>query len=483
MSYPIVWIFLSLCLGVLLENLLNISWQVLFFFLTASIALEGYFFRIKKPALSKSFLLACFVFLSMLGFEQAKSLQFDSLKINPGKYIFSGKVVSFPVKHKNFLSYKVLINKITRQGQSVKTKDYVLARDYGLKDIEYGSRIVFSASLNKHSKGKYSRYIAWIKKNAFFEVLQPPGVLEKIAALLSSKIEGRFNKYLSAYASGFLSAVFLGRREYIFWDFRKYFINSGTAHILAVSGLHVGMVFVLVSMFLGFLGIRKKLRYALIIPFLVIYAFICGLRPPVMRAVLMAVIYCLYYVLERKPLGLCALALAGIIIFIINPLEYTSVSFILSFIGVGGLVLGFRALGPLKIKTAFLRYTIDLFLGSLLVNIFLFPVLVYFFGRFCFIGIAANLVIIPFLFLILFFTFIFLIFSGFSWLAQVLGQGLSFMVEGFIRLAQFLSWQGKACWLVRLGFWQVILYYLILFFIVWLMLQFKPATKKYILKG
>ncbi len=462
MNYPITWIFLSLCLGALLENVSLVSFPALFALLVLAVVLEFVFYRFRKYGFSRMLLLVCFVILAMLGFRQALDLRFSAAGIEQGEYFFAGKVVSFPIVRENFVSYKVLVEKAGSKKHFVRVKDYALVKDYGVRDVKFGSRIVFKGRLDRFAHGRFVRYVIWVKKKALWRVLQPPSIFENTAAVLSAGINRKFDTYLSVPARDFLLGVFLGRREFVPWQVRSYFINSGTAHILAVSGLHVGMVYFLAGMSLGILGLRRKLRYILLIPLLAIYAFMCGLRPPVVRAVLMAVIYCLYYILERKPLILCSLALAGIIIFLFNPLEYAGISFMLSFLAVAGLIIGFKVVKPLRVKNIFLRRAEDLLLGSLWVNIFIFPILSHFFGHFCFSGIVANLAVIPFLFLILAFTFVFLLFSFIPPAGQILGVGLSFMVGIFIKLAWFLSWQGRACFPANLNFWQVLGYYLIL---------------------
>lgn len=109
---------------------------------------------------------------------------------------------------------------------------------------------------------------------------------------------------------------------------------SGVRHIVAVSGLHVSILFGL----LNYITVRKRHLMALIgIPALVLFAAVAGFTPSVCRASLMSGLMLLSTLLNREYDGPSALSFAGLVLLIVNPLVITSVSYQLSFASVAGI--------------------------------------------------------------------------------------------------------------------------------------------------
>ena len=146
-------------------------------------------------------------------------------------------------------------------------------------------------------------------------------------------------KYVGKDQAPFASAVLLGNREQLGHDLRDRFVATGTAHLLAISGLHVG---ILASMFLllyrvGWLD-RKTALWSTII-FVVVYAWLVEFRPPVTRAAILLSLYCGGRLLGRSGFELNLLALAGILILMINPTDLFMLGPQLSFLAVASLIM------------------------------------------------------------------------------------------------------------------------------------------------
>ena len=146
--------------------------------------------------------------------------------------------------------------------------------------------------------------------------------------------------------AGLAAAVLLGERERLEHDRTEAFVETGTIHLLAISGLHVG---ILVSVF-GF-GLRlgwvsRGLGLLLIAGLTVFYALLTDARPPVMRAALLVVILCLALYSGRRQLGFNTLATAGLLVLAWNPSNLFRVGAQLSFLAVGTLI----CFGPLWIR-------------------------------------------------------------------------------------------------------------------------------------
>ena len=233
---------------------------------------------------------------------------------------------------------------------------------------------------------------------------------------------------------GILSALTLGFREDLDKDVQRSFSASGAMHVLAVSGLHTGIVWGIVVWILSLGGLRKPLweekwqRFALnisAIALIWVYAFVTGLSPSVMRSALMLSFWALSSVLERYTSRWNPLFAAAVIILIINPLALWSVSFQLSFTAVVGIMLvGGRMQQKVVLRGRFLQYIGGLLLVSIAAQVGTMPLTMYYFGQTSNYFALTNLLVIPIAFVLLL--------LGFSTLAMswcVVGEWLGIVTK------------------------------------------------------
>ncbi len=126
-------------------------------------------------------------------------------------------------------------------------------------------------------------------------------------------------------------AMALGLRENSPADIEELFRLSGTMHIFAVSGLHVGIVAGLLFYLFHFAGLPKRYTILLVVPLILFYAVITGLRPSAVRAALMLSIVLIGFILKNKPRILNGLGLAGLIILAFDTQQIFQPGFQLSF--------------------------------------------------------------------------------------------------------------------------------------------------------
>ena len=146
----------------------------------------------------------------------------------------------------------------------------------------------------------------------------------------------RIKELLPGDAGGFAAALLLGDRSGITYEMDTSFKISGISHIIAVSGLHVSIVFGLIYTLLG----RKRWLSCLIaIPALFLFAAIAGFTPSITRACIMQSLMLLAMLFEREYDGPTELAFAALIMLVVNPLTILSVSFQLSMCCMMGIFL------------------------------------------------------------------------------------------------------------------------------------------------
>lgn len=207
-----------------------------------------------------------------------------------------------------------------------------------------------------------------------------------------------------AYA--FISALTLGYKNNLTENLQEAFRASGTAHVLAVSGLHVGIIYLVISTFFSFLGSRGKpyiLGQCSIIAFLWCYVFIAGMSASVVRATIMLTINCIGNIYNRKGITLNTLCAAAFLILIYSPFTLFDISFQMSF----GAVFSILFFQP-KLQILYtpsnkiLKYLWNLSTVSLSAQLGVFPLILYYFGTFPTYFFIANIIVVPLIAMIIY---------------------------------------------------------------------------------
>jgi len=230
------------------------------------------------------------------------------------------------------------------------------------------------------------------------------------------------------------SALLLGQKDYITPEIQEMYADTGAMHILAVSGLHVGILLMLLTFILKPLGARpggKALKALIIIAIIWIYAGITGFAPSVTRAALMFSLYLVGDVLNRSKNIYNVLAASAFLILLFKPNMIAEVGFQLSYAAVFSIVW----LYPYIYHTFFFsNRVIDFFWSisavSLAAQIGTFPISLYYFHQFPVTFFIANLVAIPSA-TVIFIGGVGLLFSGFISikLAAIIGLFLESVIQ------------------------------------------------------
>lgn len=264
--------------------------------------------------------------------------------------------------------------------------------DFGYVRYMYNQGFVGSLYLNNHSWKSTGNISSSLKSKALRCRQQ---ILDFYKSLGFSETE-----------YSILSALTLGYKDALTDDLTQGFRTTGTVHVLSVSGLHVGIIYLMISFLLGF--IRKGKKYYWLKPLLIIillwgYAFITGLPISVIRASLMLSIFCVGEIFSRKSFSIHALYIAAFFILLVNPFALFDISFQLSFVSVLAILyLQPRAVLILKIENKYLRKVWQLFTLSIVAQIGTFPLCLYYFGTFPTYFFVTNILIVPLVSLIIY---------------------------------------------------------------------------------
>lgn len=204
---------------------------------------------------------------------------------------------------------------------------------------------------------------------------------------------------------GVASALILGYKNNIEAQLKSSYSSAGAMHILAVSGLHVGIIFMLFNAVFHFF---EKIKYGLVIKgillllILWLYALITGLSPSVLRSASMFSIVAIGEVFNRKTNFFNKLSASALLLLLFNPLLIFDVGFQLSYIAVAGIVLMQNWLNSFyEPETWLSKYIWDLITVSLAAQLATFPLGLYYFHQFPNYFLLSNLLVIPLAFFIL----------------------------------------------------------------------------------
>lgn len=198
------------------------------------------------------------------------------------------------------------------------------------------------------------------------------------------------DNHLEEPEGGLLKGILLGDTDFIDEEFLKNIRGLGAAHVLAVSGLHVGIIIASIGFILSLL--RMNRRHALVISLCTgwIYAFFIGLPLSVLRALIMMTFIILGFLLHRKYDMMNSIMNAICLMLIVRPLWLFDTGFQMSFAAVVGICLFNRT-----VKFYEMSKTLKYLLFIVFVQIFVFPVSLYYFNHISILGIVANLLIVP----------------------------------------------------------------------------------------
>lgn len=238
-----------------------------------------------------------------------------------------------------------------------------------------------------------------------------------------------------------IQALVLGQKKDINKNLYSSYAKAGAVHILAVSGLHVGILYFILTFILSF---TNRLKYGnfiqsfLIIFCLWVFAFITGLSPSVTRAVTMFSIFAFVKIINRQSSTLNNLFLSFFLLILINPLWLFHVGFQLSYLAVFSIIL----IQPKLSMYYRPRFYIDtLFWGIFTVSIGaqlgVLPLSVYYFHQFPGLFFITNLVVLPVIGILLGGGILLIILSTLNFLPDQFARAYNFLIKS---LNEFINW-------------------------------------------
>ena len=230
---------------------------------------------------------------------------------------------------------------------------------------------------------------------------------------------------LSDNEFGVAAAILLGYDDNLADDVRKNYVAAGSMHILCVSGMHVGIIYLLASFLLGFLN-RKKwqktLKQVVLLALIWFYALIAGLSPSILRASLMISFVIIGEMIHRKGFAINSIAASAFILLCVNPNNLFEIGFLLSYAAVIGIVVLQRPIYSwFVIKNKLLDKVWQITAVALSAQIATIPFTLFYFNQFTTYFWLSNLFMTPISFVVVISGMILLMVSWIPYLNTLVG--------------------------------------------------------------
>lgn len=287
---------------------------------------------------------------------------------------------------------------------------------------------------------------------------------DKISAIRGTLIQ-TLERFFSGSSLSVAKALLLGDKSDLSTETRNSFSNSGAMHVLAVSGLHVGIVMFLLLFVLERFSKYISRRAALIITvsFVWFYAAITGFSPSVVRAVLMFSILIIGQVVSKKNMSLNTLFLSAFILLIINPMLIYDIGFQLSYLAMVGILTLYPSISRLiLIRNKVLKKLWEGTAIGIAAQICTAPLTLYYFHQFPNYFIITNVGIMALAGVLLSLGIILFLIKGIPFVSNVIallvGGGI-FILLSFVQLIESLP--GAVAIGFVLEWWQVVIGYIL----------------------
>ena len=203
---------------------------------------------------------------------------------------------------------------------------------------------------------------------------------------------------------GVAAAILLGYDESLADEMRQHYVAAGSMHVLCVSGLHVGIVFLAASFLLGFLNRKrwhKILKNILLLAVIWFYALLAGLSPSILRATMMVSFVIVGDLIRRKGFALNSIAASAFILLCVNPYNLFEIGFQLSYSAVIGIVVLHKPIYHLfYLKNKLLDKIWDLTALAIAAQVATIPFTLFYFKQFTTYFWLSNLFMTPISFLV-----------------------------------------------------------------------------------
>ena len=362
-------------------------------------------------------LLILFIFLLFISFIYTNKKSLDEIE-DKEKITIEG-VVKDKIEKDKYDQYKI---------------EKYLVNDYSKKlDIKIGKIVKINGSIKSLDKMNFDdfNYGRYVKSMGFkgiitakYYKIRGDSKFYTFVGNAKTYLRDTF-RYLYKDKSDFINSLILGQKENLSKEEKDMFSKTGTSHVIAISGLHTGILCTMIAIIIK--GINKFYKLIILTIVMILYSIMIGFSPSISRSIVFVVIMYLAIFLEEKRDGICTLSLIGVFLIVNNPYIIYNTSFQLSFLATLSIIYFY------KIINKYLK--ISIISISLSANILTLPIIYYVFEGIPVLFLIGNMIAVPVIGIIMNLSIISVILFKFSILISKI---LAYLSKSIIIMVYYL---------------------------------------------
>ena len=360
---PFLKIFAFYVLGILIANLIKWSESLYYNLIYLTIILFLFCLLLNLFQLLRRYQYFLHILLFLLGLI---SIGTHLPKVTPdleNDNLYLAQLMEDPTRSGQVLKFKSKLY-IEKQGRKNKYAELKIItsiwdKDSAILHLNKGDLICFKGKIQllpppyNPSQFDYSQYLK--NKGIYYQVFIPiqnfksikhftgqEGSFQKAIKQIQNSLQVKFKEFIPSETSfQIASAITFGFRSNLSPQVFDVFSNTGTIHVLSVSGFHVSLMYLLFTMILSPLDRipnGRQIRFSFILIFIWFYALICGFVPAVLRATLMFSLFLIGYWKNRVILSLNAVFSSAFLLLVYDPFMIFDIGFQLSYLAVLGIL-------------------------------------------------------------------------------------------------------------------------------------------------
>lgn len=452
-NYPFVKLLSFQLAGICVANfipgageLFSVLFLILTLWLTRLIRQKKYPFDLVHSAMLS-------VLIMIISFIRVPDHRSPQQTPDPGIACFGIQVLIHPIEKTNsfqtvakivqsnssLLTGQKVIVYLKKEEKSVKlrTGDMIIAKTF-IREIKNAGN-PYEFNYKSYMARKHILYSVYLDSDHYIiKRNDKPSVWVEVKRFQEKLVSKLKEELSSDQAYQIIAALTLGYRDELTRETQSYFISTGAMHVLSVSGLHVGMIFLFLNGLLSFLkrsNTGSILYFSVMIVCLWGYALLTGFSPPVQRAVIMFSFILIGNSLNRPASVYNSIAASAFFLLFFDPDLFFDVGFQLSYVAVISIVFFYPRLTEiLKTENRLLKYTWQLCCISIAAQIGAFPLSVYYFNQFPVYFWLSNFVVVPAGYLILALTGAFFMLSHFGKVTSLIAEILCSVADSTLFL-------------------------------------------------
>lgn len=450
---PLLRIFIPFIIGIIIQAKFNFNFQstLLFFIPVLILFFLSVYFYSRKYIISAGVIISIFFLCFGIAYTSVFSRK-DNINLSDykGGYVVA-EILEIPKERLRNVSFTVRMLAINSGKDWLEADGKILLyleKNEKSLSLKPGDKIVFSPDFSEiQNKGNPEEFD--LKKYLTYNLILSADFLssdewQKIDSNLPIGIKQKFLRFrelligilkeagLNDDELAVASALTLGYKDKISESLKRSYSSSGGMHILAVSGLHVGIIYGIIMFLLSLFKLNnlKIVKFIIVVSSVWFYALLAGGSPSITRAALMISVFSLGETIGKHSNSINSLLLAAFIILLIKPYTLFDLGFQFSFVAVLGILLFYTRIYELfSFKNKILDKIWSLTAVSIAAQLATFPLGLYYFNQFSNYFLITNYCLIPLATIAIWLTLAIFVFSVLGFGTFTIGKILAFIAK------------------------------------------------------